>query len=228
MPCAAQVGVDPAYAARAAEMEAARLVREQHVEALKLHYQAERRQEIRDTTKAAAARRQDLELTSGQALARVMGSLGASSSISGGGRARSGRRSVSPQEQDATAAADGVAAMTGAVGRRQGSGGGRRSVPPQSMRSGSAPRLSGALGSGGGAGTVDGGGAGGGTIVPGLEAVMARTGGRSALHAATTGSVSPAKHSRTLLQELQQALDVESKLPQHATTIAGHGQIRFG
>ncbi|KAG2451344.1 hypothetical protein HYH02_003948 [Chlamydomonas schloesseri] len=219
-----QVGVDPAYAARAAEMEAARLVREQHVEALKLNYQAERRQEIRDTTKAAAARRQDLELTSGQVLARVMGSLGASSSSMGGsgggsGRARSERRSVSPQEQDAAAAA---VAVTGAVGRRQGSGGGRRGGPPQSMRSGSAPRL------GGGAGT-GGAGAGSGTMVPGLEEVMARTGGRSALHAAAaTGGASPAKHSRTLLQELQQALDVESKLPQHATTIAGHGQIRFG
>ncbi|KAG2445692.1 hypothetical protein HXX76_000300 [Chlamydomonas incerta] len=217
-----QVGVDPAYAARAAEMETARLVREQHMEALKLHYQAERRQEIRDTTKAAAARRQDLELTSGQALARVLGSLGASSSSSmggsgPGGRARSGRRSVSPQEQDAAAVADGVAAMTGAVGRRQGSGAGRRGGPPQSMRSGSAPRLGDATGGGGGAG---------GTAVPGLEEVMARTGGRSALHAA--GGASPAKHSRTLLQELHQALDVDSKLPQHATTIAGHGQIRFG
>ncbi len=35
----AQAGVDPAYEQRGADMAAARLVRDQHMEALKLHYQ---------------------------------------------------------------------------------------------------------------------------------------------------------------------------------------------
>ncbi|EFJ51076.1 hypothetical protein VOLCADRAFT_103712 [Volvox carteri f. nagariensis] len=81
--------VDPIFEQRAAEMLAARVVREQHLEALHLHYQAERRQQQREATRQVAAQRQELELQSGQTLARVMGSSGASpSSGSAGPRKR--------------------------------------------------------------------------------------------------------------------------------------------
>ncbi|GLC44073.1 hypothetical protein PLESTB_000932300 [Pleodorina starrii] len=62
---------DPVFEQRGNDMLTARLVREQHLEALELHYQAERRQQQREATRQAAARRQELELQSGQTVARV-------------------------------------------------------------------------------------------------------------------------------------------------------------
>ncbi|GFR43587.1 hypothetical protein Agub_g4684 [Astrephomene gubernaculifera] len=178
-----QVGVDPRFEQHAADMQMARLVREQHMEALQLHYQAARRLQIRETTRKAAGRRQELELQAGQTLARVMESGGASTSGSPGTAYRS-RRS-GPAEGG-------------------GAGGGGRS--------GSAPA----------GGRQDCGGC----IVMGLEEVLSRTEGRGADAAGPGRGGAAAGRSKTLMEELSAALDVESKLP-HAS-IAGHGQIRFG
>ncbi|GIL47509.1 hypothetical protein Vafri_4310 [Volvox africanus] len=84
--------VDAVFEQRAGEMLAARVVREQHLEALELHYQATRRQQLREATRQAAARRQELELQSGQTLARVMGTVGPSSSLGAAAGSRRGGR----------------------------------------------------------------------------------------------------------------------------------------
>ncbi len=80
-----------------------------------------------------------------------------------------------------------------------------------------------------------------GGIVWGLEEVASRTGGRVGGAAARrggpgrggggggmggTGAGAVGARSRTLVEELQDVLDFESRLP-HAT-VAGHGAIRFG
>lgn len=343
-----QTGVDPAYEQRGADMAAARLVREQHMEALKLHYQvgtrgqwwvpgsadkhsgaeehgttglrcyiqkqqvapnrstycpcqhevcpspdeghgpwafcrvryirptrpsyttadpctvdswtphfrqAARREAIRDTTRQAASRRQELELVAGQTIARVMGATAAAA-------ARGGSPCGSPAVTTAARTGGSPGVGQGSVGHGAGRGrqGGARSgtgspapdggdraavqgVLAQPCRRASSAGSVGRPGGGDAhaAAVAGGNGNGSGGIVWGLEEVASRTGGNVGGATARrggpgkggggggmggTGAGAAGARSRTLVEELQDVLDFESRLPR--ATVAGHGAIRFG
>jgi hypothetical protein len=86
-----------------ARTQAARAVREQHLEALELNYRSERRDAIRSLTQAHAARRRELETSAGQALARLLSSEASTSASAGAGAGGAARSGPAPRSGSAPA-----------------------------------------------------------------------------------------------------------------------------
>lgn len=206
---------DPKYEQRAQGMLEARVTREQHVAALQLQYQAERRQEARAARARGEARRQDLQAASGQAMARAR-TLGAGLGLGG-----SGGTALPPLDQPSSSLQQHAAGRSGSAPARSGSQrrGARGSghLLPAQHRTVAPPGSHGAIGIavaldevlGHGHGTAVGGWGGGGAGTRGPACTWG------------AGSTKP------LVQELQEALDVGSRLPR-SSFAAGRGQIRFG